>query len=122
MNGNVIVHGNGGIDTLIFNDSTDDASVDDSYTLTSTTFDKSSTTEIYSFDTVEHVTLTAGLADNMINVTTFTNASTGLLSLVVNGNDGDDTVNMGTGDVDTGIRIRADHSQRRKWIGRSLHQ
>ncbi|MBC8108517.1 MAG: hypothetical protein H7Z14_18170 [Anaerolineae bacterium] len=103
VNADVIVHGNGGVDTVIFNDSTDDNTVDDSYTLTSLGFDKSSTTEIYGFDTVEHVTLTAGLANNAINVISFSNISTGLESLVVNGNAGNDTITIGSGDVENNL-------------------
>jgi hypothetical protein len=63
---NVQMDGGGGTDTMHFNDATDDASVDDSYTLTSIGFDKSSTSEVWGFTNMEHVILTAGLADNSI--------------------------------------------------------
>jgi hypothetical protein len=97
VNGNVIVHGNGGADALVFNDGTDDASVNDSYTLFSSTFDKSSTTELYSFDTVESINLIAGLASNQIDV------NNTVAAVTVNGGEGNDTFVVGNGDFDTNL-------------------
>jgi hypothetical protein len=107
INADLTIHGNGGTDNLIFNDVNDDAGVDDSYTLTSIGFDKSSTTEVIGFDTVENLTLTAGLADNTINVLSASGISTDLLTLLVNGNDGNDTINMGSGDLEIDLAFVA---------------
>ncbi|WP_428940356.1 beta strand repeat-containing protein [Fontivita pretiosa] len=108
VNASVIVHGNGGIDTIHFNDVTDDASVDDSYTLTSIGFDKSSTSETFGFDTVENVILTAGLADNAIDVLSMSAVtSPDLDTLVINGNDGNDAINFSNGDLDDSLAFVA---------------
>jgi hypothetical protein len=107
VNDNITMHGNGGVDTVHVNDANDDASVDDSYTITTLGFDKSSTTEIFGYDTVENVILTAGLADNTINVLSFAGISADLQSLAVHGNNGNDTINLGSGDLEQDLAFCA---------------
>jgi hypothetical protein len=95
INAGVAVHGNGGTDALIINDSVDN--VGDSYTLTSTTFDKNTTTVLFTYATVESVTLDANIDGNAINVLSTSVPTT------VNGNNGGDVITVGDGDWDTNL-------------------
>jgi acrosin len=101
----VIVHGNGGTDSLTFNDASD--TLNDSYTLTSVGFDKSTTTTIFGFDTVENLTLIANPDNNVIDVLSASGISTDLNTLTVNGSGGNDSINLGSGDLEIDLAFTA---------------
>lgn len=92
--GAVTVVGGDGADHLLLNDQMDSGG--DSYTLTATTFVKTGIPTLH-YETLESLELIGGLSGNTIHVDGTSIPTT------VNGSGGDDTFDVGDGDMDTNI-------------------
>ena len=92
----VLVQGGSGTDTLQISDSND--TTGDTYTLTSTTFDKTSYNDVFQYSGFETITLNCSALSNIININGLASATN---NVNVNASDGDDTINVGNGDFDT---------------------
>jgi Ca2+-binding RTX toxin-like protein len=94
IDGNVILNGNGGSDTLSVWD--DLVAFTDTYTITATTLSRPFAA-LMTYQTMEGVSLNAQSGNNIVHVQS-TAAAT---PLTVNANGGNDTINVGTGNLDS---------------------
>jgi hypothetical protein len=93
----VAVNGGAGADALLLEDA-DDATGNDNYFIRAATFNKFSFPGTLTFGTVESLTLTANLMNNIIEVD-----STAAAAVTVNARGGDDQVRVGDGDIDSNL-------------------
>jgi hypothetical protein len=93
--GSVTITGNGGADSLLFDDSTD--TLNDTYELSNNDFTKSSMTSTVTFTTVESITIDGSAANNTFTVFDFLTT----VGVTLNGNEGDDTFEQGYYDMNT---------------------
>ncbi len=89
IDGDVTANGGFGDDELILSDSLDQAG-NDTYTLTATTFDKTSYAGSLDYNFINQVTLNANQFDNVIDI----DGTSVDAPITVNGNDGADTFNV----------------------------
>ena len=97
VEGTLTVNGGIGADRLIFKDQSDGYG-SDTWTITNTTVDKG-VAETLAYSMLETLTIHASANNDTFHVN-----SLGNIGLVINANDGDDTVNLGGGDYDSNVR------------------